>query len=249
MKQKLRALVIAAAALNLFAGPVYAESSILLSLVNSQKSLVTVKAETAVVVEQGQRPFIHQETGAILVQRKLHPIVHTRHGTGVFVDASGHIVTNSHNILKATRVTVSLYNGNAYPAEIVKVLPELDLALIKISTSEPIQPVTFSTIPLRLDERVYTIGGSALLKNTISEGKIKALGVQKSEENNVELLQVNFDIYQGDSGSPLFDGEGNFLGLMSAAAIHAGKVAYAIPGYKIMQSFAPFLVQPDIDQN
>ncbi|MDD5672515.1 MAG: trypsin-like peptidase domain-containing protein, partial [Candidatus Omnitrophica bacterium] len=170
------------------------------------------------------------------------PVMQTRAGGGFIIHPSGLIVTNAHTIMGAGRVLVTLFDQTKTEASVVKVVPDEDLALLQIKV-----PAKLPAIPLadsnqvQLDMRVFSVGSSQILKNTLSEGKITGIGMskkmEKKEKGYVGLIQASFDIYQGDSGSPLLNEKGELVGLMAAKAIFQRKVTYAIPSNKIAKAF------------
>jgi len=228
--------------------PAWAETSILLSLMQTAQALVVVEAENAAVYGDDVRPLIDERTGAVLLHRRVHPVVQTRTGTGVILNPSGFIVTNAHTVQQAGRVSVTLYDNVKFQAELLFVVPQEDLALLKIDAGHPLPAVPLTdSDKAQLNAKVYTIGGSPLLRNTISEGTISALGVPRGQSGlgeNVKFLQVTFNIYQGDSGTPLLDADGRLLGIMMGAQTNQDRIAYAIPSNQIAK-----VVQDYIKQN
>jgi len=227
-------------------GTAQAEKAILVTLVSTRQTVVSVQATTGVVFGDKPKAFIHKESGQLMVHQKMSPVIHTRDGTGIIIDPSGIIITNLHTIFKAGMIKATLYEGKQYSATVLGVIPEHDLGLIKIDIGRPL-PFSLLTDSnrIKLGDRVYSIGGSKILKNTISEGKISGIGKSKrqlsSGKQYVDLIQVNFDLYHGDSGSPLLDHDGKLLGIMAAAAINKSKVTYAIPSNKIAQAMTQFV--------
>jgi len=215
-----------------------AEQSVLVNLISTSQAVVSIEATTGTVYGDKPKAFIHKESGQLMVHRKMTPVVHTRKGTGMLIDSSGIIVTNAHTIIQANRIAVTLQDKSKYSASLVGILPEQDLAFLKINSENPLPFCELSdSNSIRLEDRVYSIGGSMILKNTISEGIISGIGVRKHQKPGahqyVDLIQVNFDLYHGDSGSPLLNPDGKLLGIMAASAINRSKVAYAIPSNKI----------------
>lgn len=199
-----------------------AEQSILVDLLKSSEAIVWLTAETGVILKDESR---------------IAPVVHTRKGAGVIIRSDGLIVTNSHTVHKAGRVQVELQDGKKRAAKIVYNAPEYDLALVQmeIERSMPYLDIADSN-QTKIRDKVYSIGGSDLLRNTISEGKVSAIGVRRGKTKNEkkrEFFQVTFNIYQGDSGSPIFNEDGKLLGIMTGAALKRNKVAYAIPSNRI----------------
>lgn len=227
--------------------PAWAETSILLSLMQTAQALVVVQAENAAVYGDTVKPVIDEKTGAILLHRSVRPVIQTRVGTGVILNPSGFIITNAHTVQQAARVSVTLYDNVKLPAELLLVVPQEDLALLKIDAGHPLPAVPLTNSDAtQLNAKVYTIGGSPLLRNTISEGIISALGVPRGQNGigeNVKFLQVTFNIYQGDSGTPLLDADGRLLGIMMGAQTDQDRIAYAIPSNQIAKVIQDYVKQ------
>ncbi|MBF0486275.1 MAG: serine protease, partial [Candidatus Omnitrophica bacterium] len=80
-----------------------------------------------------------------------------------------------------------------------------------------------------------TIGHSDLLNGTISGGIVAGMGTVPAESGgqSIELIQLNINHYQGDSGGPVFDNQGRLLGLMSAKRLTKDRACFAVPANKI----------------
>lgn len=223
--------------------PVLSETSIIAELLANSEAVVSIKAETGAIYKDKPQAFIHKETGQLLVHRKFVPVVQTQNGSGVIIESSGLIAANAHTIFKAARITVTLYDNTSYPADILHVDLDLDLAFLQIHPPRSLRFLKLSNSDrIKLDERVYSIGGSSIIKNTISEGIVSGIGISKNAPPNGkrEFFRITFNLYQGDSGSPLLDERGNLLGIMSGAAINQDKAAYAIPSNKISDTFQKY---------
>jgi S1-C subfamily serine protease len=226
----------------------HAESSILASLMSTTQAVVAIKAEVGAIYGKKSKPFIHKESGRILVKNRLRPVMHTRHGTGVLISPDGLIVANAHTVVKAARITITLHDQSQHTAEMMHLDTEEDITLLKIKASHPFSFVKLTNSDrVKLDERVYSIGGSEMIRNTISEGVISGIGYSKSGQaqgqKGIGFLRVNFNIYQGDSGSPLLDRSGALLGIMAGAAVKRDRIAYAIPSKKILKAFQKYTSQ------
>lgn len=211
-----------------------AEENILVSLFQASQAVVSVHAQIGAIVNDETQSVLIKETGQILTRRHITPVIHDRFGTGVLIHPSGLLVTNAHNVYKATRIVVTTSDQAQFAAEVLFVSPAEDLAILKIHSAgeHPYIPVGNSeTIKLR--DPVYSIGGSALIKNTFSEGRVKGIAKRKRASDKIGMIQVNFNIYGGDSGSPLLNRQGELIGLMTAADSKKSKVAFAIPSERI----------------
>ncbi|MBF0619203.1 MAG: trypsin-like peptidase domain-containing protein [Candidatus Omnitrophica bacterium] len=158
-------------------------------------------------------------------------------GAGVIVDPTGLIVTNTHVIYETQWITVTLEDGTSYPATLVQVSPFYDVSVIRISAGQPLHAVEFANPDeMTLGEKVITIGHSPLLLKTISGGTITAIGVKNNDPSKTpQFLELNINHYEGDSGGPVFDENGYFLGLISAKRSSVNRASFAIPAEMIRQ--------------
>lgn len=222
-------------------GPALAATSVLNSLMESSKAVVQIKAENGGFFGTKPQAFIHKETGLLMIQHGLTPVYQLRTGAGVIIDPAGLIATNKHTVANAGRITVTLYDQISLGAQLVYVSENHDVALIKITPPHPLTVLEMSNSDdIQLDNKVYSIGSSDLLKNTISEGRVRGVGVKKERTDGgdqaVQLIEIDFDLHQGDSGSPLLDAQGKLLGIMSAQAIGRSKETYAVPSNVILKT-------------
>ena len=160
---------------------------------------------------------------------------------GVIIDPTGIIVTNLHTIWKAKYIKIKLYDGKVYNASIKHLWPQRDLVLLKIDTPYLLKPVEFANSNLvKLRDEVVNIGSSDFLKETISGGQINRIGKNPQNNGEVEIIQVYMDIYEGDSGGPLFDHQGRFVGMMTAKFEGKRRASLAIPSNKIKKLYLEF---------
>ena len=225
--------------------PVHAEASILKSVLDASKAVVSVQADAGGVFGDQPQGFVDPSTGEIVILRKIMPVQFTRTGAGVIIDPSGLIVTNAHTVVQAGRITVTFQNGESSTAQIVHTVPHRDLAFIK-----PERAGTFPTVELSDSDRVaiglaiYSVGNSPLRRGSIGEGSITGIGTQGDNPQpgdiQVDVLQVNLDLFGGDSGTPVFDGQGKLLGIVAAAQVSVANVTYAIPSNAIRNGYLEY---------
>lgn len=229
-----------AVCLTLLAPASSAQTPILKILMDATKSVVKVDAQSGSIVSSPPHYVQDKQSRIVVEQRKVSPIVASSEGAGVIVDRQGIIITNAHTVRGAAKIAVTFFNGKTVAAKLVYFAPQADLAVLLV-----IPPFDLVVLPLadggniHLEQRVFTIGTSQLLRNTLSEGRISGLGIPKIFSGNAKeqvlLLQITFDLYQGDSGSPLVNEDGKLLGIMTAASRARGKEAYAIPCNRIIE--------------
>ena len=161
-----------------------------------------------------------------------------RSGAGVIIDTSGLIVTNAHLVYQAQEIRVTCHDGHSLPADVVSVVPQEDLAFLRITSFEPLPVIPMADSDLiELNDDVINVGNSDFLKETISGGKVIGVGTSHQEQlkgnKRVELIQTNINLYKGDSGGPLLDSKGRLIGLMVAKELNAERSSFAIPVNKI----------------
>lgn len=138
-----------------------------------------------------------------------------RSGSGFFISTSGHLVTNAHVVEGASQVVVS-HKGIEFPASVVKQDNANDLAILKVEGAFPALPIGPSRL-VKLGSAVATIGfpNSAIQGSSpkLSRGEVASMyGIK----DDVRHFQVSSPIQPGSSGGPLFDMQGNVIGVIVA---------------------------------
>ena len=139
-------------------------------------------------------------------------------GSGFILTSDGYVVTNNHVVEGATSVTVKLYNGDEYDAEIIGADEMNDVALLKIDATG-LQAVTIGdSDQLEVGEEVIAIGNPlGELTFTMTAGYISALDREINTDGKpINMLQTDVAINSGNSGGALFDMNGNVIGITSA---------------------------------
>jgi len=156
-------------------------------------------------------------------------------GTGVIMDAEGHILTNYHVVGGATQIEVTLSDGTQYPATVVGVDPKTDLGVIKINTEKPLPFLTFTNSDqATVGQWVVAIGQSRGLDQTVTQGIISAkhrTGITDPGSYQ-DFLQTDAAINPGNSGGPLLTLDGQVIGINSEIASQSGGfegIGFAIP--------------------
>jgi len=210
----------------------FAQDSIIEKLQTYSDSIVQIQSVSIQIVTPGQKPFFDEKTRKFFTVRRIRPVQKIVKGGGIVLD-NEIIVTNAHNLQNKSIITATVSTGEKLNGKIEKVIPGTDLAFMRTAIPDhvPAIPMALSE-SAKLGDRVYTIGSSEVNQSTISEGRITGLGQQNrviQGEAPILLLQVNFNIYKGDSGSPLLNDKGELLGIMTAARMKTPRTAYAIP--------------------
>jgi serine protease Do len=154
-------------------------------------------------------------------------------GSGVIVTPDGYILTNNHVVEDADKINVMLYSFEEQEATIVGRDPKSDLALIKIEPKSDLQYVTFGdSEKLRVGEWVLAIGNPFGLQQTVTSGIISAKGRAINNQSYGNFIQTDASINPGNSGGPLFNLEGEMVGVNTAIFSRTGGnigIGFAIP--------------------
>lgn len=153
-------------------------------------------------------------------------------GSGFIVDANGVILTNAHVVEGAQLVTVKLRDRREYSARVVGVDPQTDVAVLKIDAKGlPVAPLG-SEQSLKVGEWVLAIGSPYGFENTATAGVVSAKGRSLPDESTVPFIQTDVAINPGNSGGPLFNADGQVVGINSQIYSQTGGyqgLAFAIP--------------------
>lgn len=138
-------------------------------------------------------------------------------GSGFIVDDEGYILTNHHVIDSGSSVTVKLYNGREYEAEIIGSDANTDVALIKIEPGKQnLRALTLGTSEaLKVGEWVLAFGAPFNLEQTVTAGIVSAKGRGEVGSQYVPFIQTDVAINRGNSGGPLINLKGEVVGINS----------------------------------
>jgi serine protease Do len=156
-------------------------------------------------------------------------------GTGIIVDAEGHILTNNHVVAGAATIKVLLRGGQEYPATLVGTDPKTDLGVVKISVGKPLPYLKFGNSDgVAVGQWVVAIGQPRGLEYSVTQGIISAkhrTGVIDPSDYQ-DFLQTDAAINPGNSGGPLLTLEGLVIGVNSAILTKSGGfegIGFSIP--------------------
>jgi Do/DeqQ family serine protease len=165
-------------------------------------------------------------------------------GSGMIIDAQGHILTNHHVAGGATKIEVLLSSGHRYSAKLVGTDPKTDLAVIHIAAKEPLPHVTFGdSDKVEVGEWVVAIGHPQGLDQTVTQGIISAKhrrGVTDPSSYQ-DFLQTDAAINPGNSGGPLLNLQGEVIGVNAAIASQSG--GFEGIGFTIPSNMAIFVAK------
>ena len=135
-------------------------------------------------------------------------------GSGFIIDPDGYIVTNRHVVAEAYKVTVRLHDGTPYPATVLATNERPDLALLKIKADHPLPTVPLgNSEALRIGQTVIAIGNPFGLSSSISVGVVSALNRNVEQTQIDDFVQTDAAINHGNSGGPLFNLQGEVVGV------------------------------------
>jgi serine protease Do len=159
-------------------------------------------------------------------------------GSGFIIDPSGLVVTNNHVIADSDEVDVILNDGTTVKAEIVGKDTKTDLALLRFKPPHPVKAVKFGdSDKLRLGEWVIAIGNPFSLGGTVTAGIVSARNrdIQSGPYDN--YIQTDASINRGNSGGPLFNLNGEVVGVNTAIISPSGGsigIGFAIPSKTVV---------------
>ena len=156
-------------------------------------------------------------------------------GSGFIVSADGYILTNTHVVDNATKVTVRLTDRREFQAKVVGTDDKSDVALLKIDAKNLPTVRMGDPAKLRPGEWVVAIGSPFNFQNSVTAGIVSALGREvpnASNYNYVNFIQTDVAVNPGNSGGPLFNLSGEVVGINSQIYSNTGSYAglsFAIP--------------------
>ena len=153
-------------------------------------------------------------------------------GSGFIIDVDGTVVTNNHVIKGAEDILVRVNGDKEYEAKIIGKDPLSDLAVLKIISKDKFIPVKFGdSDKARIGDWVIAIGNPFGLGGTVTSGIISARNRSIGLSRYEDFIQTDASINQGNSGGPLFDMNGDVIGINTAILGQSGSIGigFSIP--------------------
>ncbi len=154
-------------------------------------------------------------------------------GSGFIIDPSGLVVTNNHVIADADEINVILNDGTKLTAQLVGKDTKSDLALLRVKPDKPLKAVKFGdSDKLRLGEWVVAIGNPFSLGGTVTAGIVSARNRDINSGPYDNYIQTDAAINRGNSGGPLFNLNGDVIGVNTAIISPSGGsigIGFAVP--------------------
>jgi serine protease Do len=161
-------------------------------------------------------------------------------GSGFVIDPSGLVVTNNHVIEGADEIIINFTDGSKL--KVTKVLghdPKTDLALLKVEPNKPLKAITFGdSAKMRVGDWVMAIGNPFGLGGSVTVGIISATKRDINAGPYDDFLQTDAAINRGNSGGPLFNMDGQVIGVNTAIISPTGGsigIGFAVPSNSAMQ--------------
>jgi serine protease Do len=159
-------------------------------------------------------------------------------GSGFVIDPSGIVVTNNHVIAEADEIHVIFNDGTRLKADIIGRDQKTDLAVLKVNASKPLKYVKFGdSDKLRLGEWVVAIGNPFSLGGTVTAGIVSARNRDINSGPYDNYIQTDAAINRGNSGGPLFNLDGDVIGINTAIISPSGTsvgIGFAVPSKTAM---------------
>ncbi len=160
-------------------------------------------------------------------QRKMSAL-----GSGFIIDSKGIVVTNNHVIQGAEDIVVRVNGDKEYKAKILGADPEMDIAVLQIESKDNFNPVKFGdSNKARIGDWVIAIGNPFGLGGTVTSGIISARNRSIGLTRYEDFIQTDASINVGNSGGPLFDMNGDVIGINTAILGQSGSIGigFSIP--------------------
>ena len=154
-------------------------------------------------------------------------------GSGFIIDPSGYIVTNQHVIADADEITVRLHDDTLLEAELVGSDKKTDLALLKVNWDKPLPATSWGVSDnTRIGDWVIAIGNPFGLGGTVTAGIVSARQRDINSGPYDDFIQTDAAINRGNSGGPMFNLDGEVIGVNTAIYSPSGGsvgIGFAIP--------------------
>ena len=161
------------------------------------------------------------------------PTTHVALGSGFILDEEGYILTNGHVIEDASEITVILQDNTPLAAVLVGTDKQTDLALIKVDTNHKLIPVKFgNSDKIRVGDWILAIGNPFGLGGSVTAGIVSAKERDIASGPYDNFIQTDASINQGSSGGPMFNLQGEVIGINTAIFSTTGGsmgIGFAIP--------------------
>ena len=205
-------------------------------------SVVNISTSTTVVTNSNPLPFQFPPGSPLEDMFKEFGTPQERKsaalGSGFIIDEKGIVITNNHVIQDADDIIVRVNGDLEYKAKVLGADPLMDIAVLQLETEEKFKPVGFGdSDKARIGDWVLAIGNPFGLGGTVTAGIISARNRSIGLSRYEDFIQTDASINSGNSGGPLFDMEGNVIGINTAILGRNGSIGigFSIPSNSAQQ--------------
>lgn len=199
--------------------------------------VVNISTTSAVKAELGVAPNIPEDDPMFDFFRRYIPQPIPKGegqslGSGFIIGADGYIMTNAHVVAAADEITVTLNDKREFKAKVIGSDKRTDVALIKIEATGLSKVALGDPNRLRVGDWVLAIGSPFGFDNSVTAGIVSAKGRSLPQENYVPFIQTDVAINPGNSGGPLYNLNGEVIGINSQIYSRTGGfmgLSFAIP--------------------
>jgi serine protease Do len=173
-------------------------------------------------------------------------------GSGFIIDSTGIIVTNNHVVDHADKIVVSLTDGRQLPAKVIGRDELTDVAVIKVQSTDSLPSVTWGdSRKAEVGDWILAAGNPFGLGGSVSAGIISAQGRDLNSGPFDNFLQLDAPINPGNSGGPIFNMDGQVIGVSSVIVSPTGAsvgIGFAIPSETVNRIVAQLLAKGSIER-
>ena len=170
-------------------------------------------------------------------------------GSGFIVDPAGYVVTNNHVIADADEITVILHDNTSLKAEVIGRDTKTDIAVLKVKTEKQLVAVPWGDSDVsRVGDWVLAIGNPFGLGGTVTAGILSARQRDINSGPYDDFLQTDASINRGNSGGPMFNMDGQVIGINTAIYSPSGGsigIGFAIPSALAHEVVSELIQEPD----
>jgi len=170
-------------------------------------------------------------------------------GSGFIIDPAGYVVTNNHVIADADEITVILHDNTNLKASVVGRDTKTDIAVLKVKSDKPLVAVPWGDSDVsRVGDWVLAIGNPFGLGGTVTAGILSARQRDISSGPYDDFLQTDASINKGNSGGPMFNMDGQVIGINTAIYSPSGGsigIGFAIPSALAKEIVHELITEPD----
>ncbi|MDC0167264.1 Do family serine endopeptidase [Candidatus Pelagibacter sp.] len=210
-------------------------------------SVVNISTSTTVVTNSNPFPFQLPPGSPLEDMFKGNPKERQSAalGSGFIIDEKGLVITNNHVIQDADDIIVRVNGDQEFKAKVLGADPLMDIAVLQLETDEKFIPVSFGdSDKARIGDWVIAIGNPFGLGGTVTAGIISARNRSIGLSRYEDFIQTDASINSGNSGGPLFDMEGNVIGINTAILGRNGSIGI---GFSIPSNSAQIVINQLIE--